>query len=177
MSGRFLPHDWYPEPLPWNVEIGPRSWLYSTYAFRHYRSTRPVGLRIGHDTGVYNGTFFELGPEGEVALGDYCTLVRAILSTVGRIAIGDYVLISHEVVIADGFAAVPPDAEPTTLPSADRTVTIGDNVWIGARAVVLGPAQIGEGAVIGAAAVVTRDVPAFTVVAGNPACVVGSAKR
>ncbi|MBM3499914.1 MAG: acyltransferase [Armatimonadetes bacterium] len=174
MSPRFLPHDWFSEPLPANVEIGPRSWLYSTYAFRHYCSRRPLGVRIGHDTGVYSGTFFDLGPEGELEIGDYCTLVGGILSTAGRIAIGHHVLISHEVVIADCFAAVPPDASRARIPPADRTVIVGDNVWIGARAVVLGPAQIGEGAIIGAAAVVVDDVSPFTVVAGNPARIVGS---
>jgi len=177
MSLRFLPHDWYPEPLPDNVKIGPRSWLYSTYAFRHYRSTRPVGVRIGHDTGVYNGTFFDLGPEGEAEVGDYCTLVGAILSTNSRVEIGDYALISHEVVIAGRFAPVPPDTRPArSADSTDRTVSIGPNVWVGMRAVLCGPLQIGEGAVIGAAAVVTDDVPPFAIVAGNPARIVGSVR-
>ena len=53
---------------------------------------------------------------------------------------------------------------------------IGSDVWIGARAVVLGGADVGNGAVIGAAAVVDGEVPAYAVAAGNPARIVGWAR-
>ncbi|MBC8530510.1 sugar O-acetyltransferase [Gehongia tenuis] len=51
-------------------------------------------------------------------------------------------------------------------------ITVEDDVWIGGSAVVLGGVRIGRGAVIAAGAVVTKDVPAMTVAAGNPARVV-----
>jgi acetyltransferase-like isoleucine patch superfamily enzyme len=54
-------------------------------------------------------------------------------------------------------------------------VVIGDRVWLGTRAVVLKGVTIGDGAVVAAGAVVTRDVPAGAVVAGVPARVVGRA--
>lgn len=168
-----LPHDWFPKPLPTNVQIGPRSWLYSSFAFLHYRSQRPCGLRVGHDTGLYNGTFFELGPDAEVRIGDYCTLVGAIISTQGRVVIGDYVFIAHEVVIADHFAAAPGDAPPEAVRSRDPAeIIIGAKAWIGARAVILANTTIGEGAIVGAASVVRGHVPDFTVVVGNPARIV-----
>lgn len=50
-----------------------------------------------------------------------------------------------------------------------RPVVIGDDVWIGARVTVLPGVHIGKGSVIGAGAVVTKDVPAYSVVGGNPA--------
>jgi acetyltransferase-like isoleucine patch superfamily enzyme len=180
-----LPHDWFPEPLPANVVLGARSWLYSSYAFLHYRSRRPCGLRVGHDSGIYTGTHFDLGPAGEVEIGDYCTLVSPIISSNGRVVIGDYSLISHQVVIADSFAAVPPGSRwgrpaAPTAPAAPAepatTIAVGENVWIGARATLLPGAHIGEGAIVGAAAVVDFDVPAYAVVAGNPARVVGWAR-
>ena len=169
-----LPHDWFPRPLPDNVELGERSWLYSSFAFAHYRSRRALGLRVGHDSGLYNGTILDLGPEGEVTVGDYCTIVGAIVAGNVRVTIGDYVFIAHEVVIADHFAATPPDAPAPEQRRPQRAeVVIGDTAWIGARAILLGDVRIGEGAVVGAGAVVTGEVPPFTVVAGNPARIVG----
>jgi hypothetical protein len=107
-DARMLPHDWFPEPLPPNVIIGARSCLYSSFAFLHYRSQRPCGVRIGHDSGVYHGTTFELETEGEVEIGDYCTVVGAIFCSNSRMIVRNYVFIAHQVVIADSFAAVPP---------------------------------------------------------------------
>ena len=52
-----------------------------------------------------------------------------------------------------------------------KPIVIEDNVWIGGRAVVLPNVTIGRNAVVGAGAVVTRDVPSNTVVVGNPATV------
>jgi maltose O-acetyltransferase len=52
-------------------------------------------------------------------------------------------------------------------------VVIGDRVWIGYRAIVLPGVSIGEGAVVGAGAVVTKDVEPCAIVAGNPARKVG----
>ena len=78
---RQVPHDWFPRPIPSNVDIGESSWLYSSFAFLHYRSQRVCGVRIGRNTGIYNGTFFDLDIDGQLTVGDYCTLVGAIFST------------------------------------------------------------------------------------------------
>jgi acetyltransferase-like isoleucine patch superfamily enzyme len=165
-----LPHDWFPRPLPANVQIGARSWLYSSFAFLHYRSQLECGLRIGNDTGIYNGTFFDLNTHGEVVIGNFCTLVGAILATNGRISIGDYTFIAHEVTIADHFATTPPDAARKLNEWDHRSqILIGNNVWIGARAIILPGAEIGEGSIVGAACVVNSRVPPFSTVTGNPA--------
>lgn len=167
---RVLSHDWFSEPLPSNVELGSRSWLYSSYAFVHYRSRRQVGLRVGQDSGIYVGTFFDLGADGEIEIGDYCTIVGAIIATNGRVEIGDYTFIAHEVVIAGHFAAMPPPGrEPFPNHDQDTNIIIGSCVWIGARAILVGNLHIGECAIIGAGAVVTGDVPPYAVVVGNPA--------
>src|SRR5882672_6633285 len=107
MNAAQLPHDWFPQPLPANVVIGERSWCYSSFAFLHYQSRRACGVRVGHDSGIYNGTFFDLGPDGEVEIGNFVTLVGAIIATNSRVVIGDYAFLAHEVVLADSFAATP----------------------------------------------------------------------
>jgi maltose O-acetyltransferase len=69
--------------------------------------------------------------------------------------------------------------DPRSPVFSDRggMVTIGDNAWIGFRAVVLPGVSIGEGAVVGAGSVVTRDVPSFSIVAGSPAQSIGERPR
>src|ERR1700704_5806521 len=135
-----LSNDWFGRPLPGNVSIGEGSWLYSAYAFRHCCSTRPCALSIGRNTGIYTGSFFELGPQGEVQIADYCTLVGVIIASNARVLIGSYSFLAHEVVIADGFAAVPwrRSAERSVFaPQSEPSVILGEDVWVGARAILL----------------------------------------
>jgi acetyltransferase-like isoleucine patch superfamily enzyme len=174
-----LPHDWFGEPVPQNCRLGERSWLYSSFAFRHFRSGQPSAVVVGDDTGVYNGTFFDLGADARVSIGRYCSIVGAIFSTNHCISISDYVFISHEVVLADDEIASPPELlrPPLSEPKTNRDIVIESDVWIGARAIILGGSRIGAGAVVGAAAVVNEDIPPYAVFAGNPGRVVGYAQR
>src|SRR5262249_17175271 len=174
MSGvAHLAHDWFPRPLPANVVLGERSWLYSAYAFLHCRSRRPCAVRIGCDTGVYPGSFFDLGPRGEVSVGDFCTLVGAVFACNTRVLIEDHVFIAHEVTFADSFAAVP-GAGPDGEDGPQTSIVIGENSWVAARVVLLAGCRVGTGAIIGAGTVVDFEVPPYAIVAGSPARVVGS---
>ncbi|MEI9864591.1 MAG: acyltransferase [Limisphaerales bacterium] len=69
--------------------------------------------------------------------------------------------------------------DPQSPDFTDRggDVIIGDRAWIGYRALILPGIKIGEGAVVGAGAVVTKDVAPFTIVAGNPARPIGQRNR
>lgn len=69
--------------------------------------------------------------------------------------------------------------DPQSPAFADRggDVIIADRVWIAYRAIILPGVSIGEGAIVAAGAVVTRDVAPYAIVAGNPACVVGQRNR
>lgn len=84
----------------------------------------------------------------------------------GGIEIGDNVLIGQQVVIVTLNHDMNPTKRQNMLPSP---VKIGNDVWIGAKAMILPGITIGNGAVIAAGAVVTKDVPENTVVAGVPA--------
>jgi len=59
----------------------------------------------------------------------------------------------------------------------DEPVIIGDDVWIGTRAIIMPGVKISNGSIIGAAAVVTKDVPDFAIVGGVPARIIGSRKK
>ena len=98
-----------------------------------------------------------------VAIDDEVNLYSA-----DKITIGTKVAISREAFICTASHDI---AKPNR-PLVTKPITICDGVWIGARAIVLPGVTIGEGAVVAAGAVVTKDVPAWAVVAGNPAKVV-----
>lgn len=84
----------------------------------------------------------------------------------GGITVGDGTLIGHQVTVA----TVNHDMDPSNRGSMTfGPVAIGRNVWIGDHASVLPGVTIGDGSVVAAGAVVTRDVPPMTVVAGVPA--------
>jgi maltose O-acetyltransferase len=84
------------------------------------------------------------------------------------ITIGDDVLLGPKVGLYTSNHSLDL-TERVTGACVARPITIGDGVWIGANVTVLPGVSIGAGAVIGAGSVVTRDVPASTVAAGNPA--------
>lgn len=89
----------------------------------------------------------------------------------GGITIGDDSLIGHNVVIATLNHELSPSRRTDMHPAA---VTIGRNVWVGSNATILPGVTIGDDAVVAAAAVVTKDVPAGSIVVGSPARVVRS---
>lgn len=84
----------------------------------------------------------------------------------GGITIGDGTLIGHNVVLATLNHGLAPEERHDLFPAPIR---IGRNVWIGANATILPGVTVGDNAVIGAGAVVTRDIPANVVAAGVPA--------
>jgi acetyltransferase-like isoleucine patch superfamily enzyme len=170
---RYLPDDWFPREIPPDLSIGERSYLVSSYAFLHCPTSIPKGIRIGNDTGIYHGTFFEVGQDARVEIGNFSTLVGAFIRAEREITVGDYVFIAHEVTITDceGYGSSQYQTATYRLPPGNcdpRPVHIGNDVWIGLRAVILAGVTIGEGAVIGAGTIVYQDVPPMTIFSGNP---------
>lgn len=92
----------------------------------------------------------------------------------GHVCIGDNVLMGPEVIILTSGHKYENASvlirDQGRLP--EKTVHIGNDVWIGARAIIMPGVKIGDGAVIGASAVVTKDVPQNAVVGGVPAKVI-----
>ena len=88
-----------------------------------------------------------------------------------RVTIGQHVMIGPLVQIYTASHPLQVQARNQGLEFA-RPILIEENVWIGGAAILLPGVSVGRNAVIGAGAVVTRDVPASTIVAGNPARVI-----
>jgi acetyltransferase-like isoleucine patch superfamily enzyme len=121
---------------------------------------------------LMRGTRILVSPGAHFEMGDHSFInCNSTVTCFEHISIGRDCAISWDTNILDGnrhgltIEGVP---RPSPVP-----VAIGDNVWIGVGAFVLSGVTIGSGAVVGAGSVVTKDVPDRTVVAGNPARVVG----
>jgi serine acetyltransferase len=183
MNARTLSWDWYPGAIPDNVVVDETAYIETTFSFALYRSQQPCGVSIGRGASTYLGTMFDAGPRARIRVGDYALIHGARIICDAQIEIGDYTLISWNVVLMDSYrvpvdiaarrrelervAKRRPRAFDAEVPA--RPVRIGRNVWIGFDVCVLPGVTIGDGAVIGARSVVAGDVPAYAVVAGNPA--------
>ncbi len=103
---------------------------------------------------------------GPVEVGTGSALLgNAELAAWGRISIGQRVIVSSGVHVLTGSH----DVDDPSFAGVVRPVRIGDDVWLAQGAVILPGVAIGDGAVVGAYAVVTKDVPPRAVVGGNPA--------
>jgi acetyltransferase-like isoleucine patch superfamily enzyme len=104
-----------------------------------------------------------------VDIGEF-TVLRAS----GGLAIGNEVLIAAHVVLTTRGHPVEGDRYGVTV---DAPIVIEDRVWIGAGAIVLPGVTVGIGSIVAAGAVVTEDVPPYTVVGGVPAVAIRSLDR
>jgi len=95
-----------------------------------------------------------------------CTIID-----VGKVVIGDNCLIAPNVSIYTAGHPVHP-ATRNSMYEYGIDITIGDNVWIGGNVVIMPGVHIGDNVVIGAGSIVTKDIPAWTVAAGNPCKVI-----
>jgi len=111
-------------------------------------------------------------------IGEHCSFgAYNHITCTNKITIGNHCLTGKWVTISDNNHG-DSSKEALQLPPSQREmiskgpVIIEDNVWIGDKATVLSGVSIGKGAIVAANAVVTKDVPAFCVVAGNPAKII-----
>lgn len=158
---RFL--DWL--VLSW-IEILP----YGPLADRLKRLIlRLYGAQVGRNPTIYSGVWIR--PIKGLHLGDNVSIGKdVIITTAGTVTVGHNVMIGHGSKIISANHVIPPGRGQIRFAGHEaKPVVIEDDVWIAAQVVILPGVRIGEGAVVAAGAVVTRDVPPFTIVGGVPA--------
>ncbi len=110
------------------------------------------------------GDFQVHGTESDVTIGKYCSIANSAQFDAG---------IQHH----SGFATTYPlwkiGAPEVRKGMSKGPIVVGNDVWIGDGAFIMSGVNIGDGAIIGARSVVTRDVPAYSVACGSPADFVG----
>jgi acetyltransferase-like isoleucine patch superfamily enzyme len=150
----------------------------------------PTAIVIGAGSHI-QGQLRVFGHGGKICIGESCFIGEdSRIRSAASITVGNRVQISHAVNVQDSnshslsaasrhlhYKQILSSGHPSTLEDVPCSpITIEDDVWIGFGATLLKGVRIGKGAIIGAASVVTKDVPAYTIVVGNPARVVGQAK-
>lgn len=144
----------------------------------------PGRIKIGAHCQIF-GTLHSQ-ENGQITIGDHTVIFeRSILGSVSSITVGDCVVISNHVHIYDNnnHPTSPKIRRDMCLEgfngqawrwrySDSAPIVIEDNVWIGENAAILKGVTIGRGAIVASHAVVTKDVPEFTIAAGNPARIV-----
>ena len=134
---------------------------------RAYLGSLGAGSGVQMGCSFLNGRKVFLGPRNVINFGCLFDGRRYAIHTGANVSIGPEAAIltlGHD-----------PQSSDFDLRGGD--VVIGDRVWIGYRALILPGLTVGEGAVVAAGAVVTKDVEPFGIVAGNPARVIGQRNR
>lgn len=139
------------------------------------RISQPWNLKTGIRCVIESDVTIKLvGVLPHLSLGDYCYVARfSQFDILGDCEIGHHVLIATGCLIVDHNHGTDRDLPMDQQSCVVRKVRIGDDVWLGAYSIVLPGVTIGNGAVIGAHACVTKDVPSYAIVAGVPARVIG----
>jgi acetyltransferase-like isoleucine patch superfamily enzyme len=127
-------------------------------------------VRLGRNLYLYRGLYMETQGEGEIDIGSDVVISRGVhLAAFSRIEIGAGSMIGEYASIRDANHRASSQAALRHSGHTAKPIRIGTDVWIGRGVMVLAGVCIGDRAVVGANAVVTRDVAAGSVVAGAPA--------
>jgi acetyltransferase-like isoleucine patch superfamily enzyme len=146
-----------------------------SFALRRFWYRRVLGIEFGGHAGVHLNCYLWFYGRGGIRrsggrIGANSRINRrCTLDFRGGLRIGDNVSVSPEVMVLTIA-----NLETSRAHGEKRPVVIEDNVWIGARAIVMPGVTLGRGSVVAAGAVVMRDVPPLAVVFGTPARPVGS---
>lgn len=156
--------------VPGRLDLG-RRWAGNAFPARSHLFVAPTArLSVCGTFEVFAGTRIVVDEGATLSLGSGYINADARISCFSSVTIGAGVAIAEQVVIRDS------DSHELKSPTVDSVreapIVIGDHVWIGLGATVLKGVTIGDGAVVAARAVVTRDVPPRSVVAGVPARVI-----
>ena len=135
------------------------------------RARGPGTVIIGDDVVVHSEiTPFTHSPEAEIHIGDRAQLGGTRMGCFTRIEIGEDCMVADCRIFDTDFHSISARrcVDPT-LPAISKPVKICRNVWVGAAAAILKGVTIGENSVVSFGAVVLRDMPANSVIGGNPA--------
>jgi len=143
---------------------------------RRVQVKRPWGLTLGKRVLIENDVFLKLvSDNANLNIGEYTFIGQGcVVDVEGFVSVGSHSLIAPGCFITDHHHKISERLRIDQQSCRTAPVHIGNDVWIGANSVILAGVTISDGAVVGAGAVVTRDVAEMDIVAGVPALQIGS---
>ena len=190
-------HFFYFQKMDYLIYIGKREFVtqLKKSAFKSFGKKSLLGLNItivepkyisiGNNSSICNGVVIScynsiesIGNHPEITICNNVSIgENSHITCANKLFIGNNVLTGKKVLITDNAHGnsiksvldIPPALRDIV---SNGPVIIEDNVWIGEKATIMPNVHIGEGAIIGANAVVTKDVPAYAIVAGIPAKII-----
>lgn len=170
---------WIPTPLGIGLRLLAWRWFFAACGSARFGTALTISgmknIRIGNGARIGRACFLTAG-EGELSIGDLAAISPCVNigADHGRIEIGRQVAIGPGAVIrAANHRFARPDLPIISQGHVAGSVIIEEDVWIGANCVITPDVRIGRGAIVGAGAVVTRNVAPFSIVAGVPAREIG----
>jgi acetyltransferase-like isoleucine patch superfamily enzyme len=158
--------------------LDPRTYLHALRlahfsAYSHVQQVRK--LNRGDDVTFAPNVSFRNAERIQIGAGSHIGEFSVVWAgdSIGRVVLGEKCLLAPHVTITASNYGVDQGEFVMDQPKIERDIVIGDDVWLGANDVVLAGVSIGDGAVVAAGAVVTKDLPAQCIAAGVPAKVIG----
>lgn len=140
------------------------------------QTRRPWCIDVGTRVEIEHDVFLKIvGDDARLVIGDHTFIGKGSeIDVMESITIGAHTLIAPNVFITDHTHNASAGLRVDEQGVRSAPVVIGSDAWVGTRAVILLGVTIGDGAIVGAGAVVTKDVPARAIVAGVPARIMGT---
>lgn len=131
---------------------------------------KKLGFRIGDGAVIKNNVIFP-DKKSLITIGKGTYINKNVIFTAGEITLGNNCQIGHNTIFCSSYHELETDFKKLR-PLLSRPIEVEDFVWIGCNVTVLPGIKIGRGAVIGAGAIVTKDIPENSLAVGNPARVI-----
>ena len=142
---------------------------------RMCRFVRPSGMKLGFRVTLEHDVYLKcVDPVAKLSIGSWSFLGKGVeIDCQESVVIGTHVVIAPGCFITDHNHGILSERRIDQQQCRASSVFIGDDVWLGAKSIVLPGVTIGKGAVVAAGAVVNKNVSPYTVVGGIPAGVIG----
>lgn len=180
----YIDYDWFDKGIPGNVKMAKDVYIDTSYGFSAFHSVLPVAMTMGKGSGCYDRASFITGKEGKIETGEFNIMNGSTFFCNKKITIGNHCMFAWGSLITDSWindkfismeqrrkwlnASAKDPLRLMPLLTESQPVYIEDNVWVGFDAVVLPGVKLGRGCIVGSKSIVSKDVPQYAIVAGNP---------